>query len=93
MIVKIKIPQNVEIIIQDNNLLKIKGKLGEIDLNLPKNISLKYDNSYIYGYSEDKAILGTFISLLKTNIKGVSQGFTIKLQLVGIGYRFLEVKM
>lgn len=89
MIEKIKIPKNIDISVLNNSLI-LKGKLGELSISLHDNIALKYDNNYIYVYSNDKAMLGTFLSNLKTNLKGVSQGFTVKLQLVGIGYRFLE---
>lgn len=89
MIEKIKIPKNIEINVL-NNYLILKGKLGQLSIPLHSNIALKYDNNYIYVYSIDKAMSGTFVSNLKTNLKGVSQGFTVKLQLVGIGYRFLE---
>lgn len=89
MIEKIKIPQNIEINLINNNLT-FKGKLGLLSVPLHESIALKYDNNYIYVYSDNKAMLGTFSSNLKTNLKGVSQGFTVKLQLVGIGYRFIE---
>lgn len=89
MLNKIKIPKNIELLLNNENL-EIKGKLGSLKIDIPKEISFKVDGLYIYTFSENKAILGTFLSLLTRNLKGVSQGFVLKLQLAGIGYKFLD---
>jgi len=89
MIHKIKVPTNIQLFFNNNNL-KIVGKLGEINMLIPKDFSLKYNNNILESYSQNLKLNGTFNSLLKKNIKGVSQGFIIKLQLVGIGFKFLE---
>lgn len=89
MIEKIKIPTSIQISINSDSI-EIKGKLGNLSLSIPTDVSIKYDSTYIYLYSNNKALLGTFISNFTRSLKGVSQGFVVKLQLVGIGYRFLE---
>jgi len=89
MIYTFKIPKYIQISFNNQNL-KIIGKLGEINMQIPKELSLKYSNNILEIYSSDTKLNGTFNSLLKKNLKGVSQGFIIKLQLVGIGFKFLE---
>lgn len=89
MISSIKIPKNIEIFVYKNSL-KITGRLGVVNMTLPSNLSLRFGKNILDVYSTDKEIKGTFISLFKTNLKGAAQGFILKLQLVGIGYKFLE---
>lgn len=89
MINTFKIPKNIQISFNNHNL-KIIGKLGEINMVIPDNLSLKYSNNLLESYSSNLKLNGTFNSIFKKNIKGVSQGFTVKLQLVGIGFKFLE---
>lgn len=91
MFTKIKIPKNIQLSFF-NKKLKIIGKLGTVDMNLPNDFSLRLNNNNLDIYSLDTKLIGTFSSLLKKNIKGVSQGFLLKLQLVGIGFKFLEAQ-
>lgn len=90
MLTSIKIPKNIEILVYKNSL-NINGKLGMITMNIPEHFSLRFSNNILDIYTQNKIIKGTFISQLKTNLKGVSQGYNLKLQLIGIGYKFLEV--
>ena len=80
---------NVELL---DNVVNVKGKLGELSFELPESISIEIENSTVSGkYNEDiqssVALGGTTRSLINNMILGVSSGFEKKLELKGVGYR------
>lgn len=86
------IPENVKIKILSSVIIVI-GVLGKLQYDLNKYVKIeKKDNllffnfrgiSSSYGWMQ----AGTCRANIQTMIVGVSQGFTKKLQLLGIGYR------
>lgn len=87
----VSIPQGVEINV-DNNVLTVKGKLGELSQELSDAISLKIEEGAltVERVSDSKphrAQHGLYRSLISNMVEGVSQGFTKELELVGVGYR------
>lgn len=88
----ISLPKNIEIKATKEGLLQIKGPKGSTQLQLPLGLSVKIeDNMAIMERDEkvcsDDAVYGLYRSLLKNCIIGVSDGFEIKLTLIGVGYR------
>jgi large subunit ribosomal protein L6 len=90
----IKLPNNVKIVQKDENLI-IQGKEGELSRKIPFFLNLiekdgvviveidaKYKNIKQYEH-----MWGTFRTIVKNMIIGVSQGWTVKLILIGIGFR------
>lgn len=80
---------NVELL---DNVVNVKGKLGELSFELPESISIEIEDSIIsVKYNEDiqssVALGGTTRSLINNMILGVSSGFEKKLELKGVGYR------
>ncbi len=76
----------------NNNVIEIKGSLGEFNFNIPETVSVNYENSIIrVSYDESKqdsvALAGTTRALINNMVIGVSEGFTKKLELKGVGYR------
>lgn len=92
------IPQDVEVKLDGNKVL-VKGKNGELSLELRPElfveieenslmVSLKKD--FIKRKADEKkyvALRGTFTSLIRNMIIGVTKGFEKHLEIVGIGYR------
>lgn len=86
----ISIPQGVTISIKDN-VVTIKGKLGELTQEV-KDIAVKQEDGQIVvenpqNTKELNAKHGLYRALIANMVKGVSEGFTIELELVGVGYR------
>ena len=86
----ITIPDGVSVEIAANKIL-VKGKLGEIEQEF-FDVSLKMNDGIlnIERNSDEKAHRskhGLYRSLFANMVKGVSEGFTIELELVGVGYR------
>ena len=73
-------------------VIEVKGKVGEINFDLPETISLEVSENIIsVKYDEDNqqsvALAGTTRAIVNNMIVGVSQGFEKKLELKGVGYR------
>ena len=87
----IKIPEGVTIDF-NNGVLTAKGKLGELLLNIDSNINIDISEQEIKltrkgDSNEIKSMHGLTRALIFNMVKGVSEGFTKKLELVGVGYR------
>jgi len=88
----IGIPEGVTVEISADNLVKVKGKLGELEQQVAPVIKVEIkDNQAIFiRENEDKqtrAYHGLYRSLINNMVIGVSQGYEIKQELVGVGYK------
>lgn len=77
-----------------NNILFVKGPLGNLSKNIPDNISIKIENNFLYvivssenNNKRNKSFHGLYRSLIYNMFIGVLYGFKKKLELVGVGYR------
>lgn len=88
----IPIPKGVTAQLQDR-LVVIKGPKGENRFQVPQPVQADLNAERIqlvadYQHDRDASrLMGTARAVLQNMIKGVSQGFTRKLNLVGVGYR------
>ncbi len=88
----INIPQGVDVKIDANNTVTVTGKLGFLTQNVHSDIEVKVENNImtLEPKSEDNSLNakhGLYRSLLANMVKGVSEGFIIEMELVGVGYR------
>ena len=86
----VAIPEGVTVDVKDN-VVTVKGKLGELTQSYD-SIEIKVeDNSVWVTRSSDskdqKAKHGLYRSLMHNMVEGVSKGWTLSLELVGVGYR------
>ena len=88
----ITVPEGVEINISAENQVLVKGKLGELtqDVNPLIKIALE-DNTITLSRPNDeketRSLHGLYRSLLFNMIFGVSEGYMVEQELVGVGYR------
>ena len=75
-------------------VLTVKGPKGELQFTVPASVEVKIDGEQVWviavlkGAEEaNEAIPGTFWSLMKNAIEGVTAGFTKVLEIEGVGYR------
>lgn len=85
------VPAGVDVKI-NGQVITIKGKNGELTRTLNDAVEVKHaDNTLTFGprdgYADGWAQAGTARALLNSMVIGVTEGFTKKLQLVGVGYR------
>ncbi len=82
----------VEINIDDNNFVKVKGPKGQLERNFPREVRFaREEGEIVVTRSSDegkhRALHGLSRSLLNNMVVGVSEGFTKTLEVQGVGYR------
>lgn len=88
----IEIPQGVKLNITKENVVEAKGPMGELSQKVDPDIEIKIEGNILTvnrptEQKRHKAMHGLYRSLLNNLIVGVSKGFEIKQELVGVGYR------
>lgn len=88
----IEIPASVKFTVSDTNLVTVKGPLGELKQQVDPDITLKVEgNTLTVNRPSDerkhRSMHGLYRALLNNMIVGVSKGYEVKLELVGVGYR------
>ena len=91
-ILPIAVPEGVTIDIDGKNLVTVKGPKGELSQQVDKDIKIKVENQEIVLDRPDeeirsRAMHGLYRSLVNNMVIGVSVGYTIQQELVGVGYR------
>lgn len=91
-ILPIEIPKGVTVTISDDNLVVVKGPKGELKQKVDRDIkvSLEADHVIVTRPTEQKrhkAMHGLYRSLINNMVHGVSVGYKIEQELVGVGYR------
>lgn len=87
------IPQGVTITIDDKeNVVKVKGPKGELEQKVGNKLEVTQEDGVltIKRLSEekkDRAAHGLYRSLINNMVEGVSKGFVVKQELVGVGFR------
>ena len=87
----IAIPSGVEVKI-DGNLITVKGSKGteSVSFRDEVKVSVQENQIIVEPNSDDRktgALHGLFRTLIANAVKGVSEGFEKKLEIVGVGYR------
>ena len=85
----IALPKGVELNVQSDTI-SAKGPKGTLSVAKPAAIDVKVEDGTAVFTTEDAALIpltGTLRAILANMVKGVSEGFERKLELVGVGYR------
>lgn len=87
----INVPQGVEVKVAGQTVT-VKGKLGELQQNINNGIEVKVDGGIVSltRNSEEKAMKaqhGLYRALIANMVEGVSKGYSINQELVGVGYK------
>jgi len=94
----IDIPGNVEVKIE-NGVITVKGPKGELKRKISEFVECKIEDNQIHvtpnmsmmkRKSDTKNLrifTGTYWSHIRSMVKGVTEGFSRELEIVGIGYR------
>lgn len=75
-----------------DDLIKVVGPKGELSARIPSEISveIKGEEVVVTRASSEKrvrALHGTWRALINNMVKGVSEGYQRKLEIVGVGYK------
>ena len=88
----ITVPGGVTVNVDETNLVTVKGPLGELKEQINKDLKVTIDNGVltVERPSDNKthrALHGLSRTLINNMVVGVSQGYSKKLKIVGVGYR------
>ena len=86
----ITIPAGVTVDVKDG-VVVVKGKLGELSQTFDK-VDVKVEDGQVIverssDMKDERAKHGLYRSLINNMVVGVSEGFTLQLELVGVGFR------
>lgn len=88
----VTVPAGVKINVNNENVVTVKGPLGELSQKVDPNISVSIEDGVVElkragDEKSQKAMHGLYRSLVNNMVVGVSKGYEVKLELVGVGYR------
>jgi len=88
----ITIPNGVEVKLDANNYVVVKGAKGKLEKQLDKDIKISIEDNVIRlsrptDQKRHKALHGLTRTLLANMIEGVTNGYSKSLEIVGTGYR------
>lgn len=87
----IQVPKGVTVTVSDD-LVKVKGPKGELSRKRVGNIEIKQEDGVLQLVTRDDerqthCYHGLMRTLVNNMVVGVTEGFTRKLKIVGVGYR------
>ena len=88
----IHIPQGVTVAVSPDNTVTVKGPKGQLSQQVSADLTVTVEENEVHvaRHTEDKehkAQHGLYRALLHNMVVGVSEGYTIKQELVGVGFR------
>jgi len=88
----ISVPKGVEITVSKNNIVSVKGPLGELSQAIDPCISFEIEDGILNVQRESdqkrhKAMHGLYRALVANMVKGVSEGFKVVQEVIGVGYK------
>jgi len=88
----ISIPEGVTLEVKEDNTVEAKGPLGVLTQKVDPDLEIKIEDGILQlnrptENKRHRSVHGLYRSLLANMIEGVSKGFEIKQELVGVGYK------
>ena len=92
----VSLPQNVTVTVGADNVVKVKGPLGELSQKVDPDIKVAVEGGVVTvtrptDQPRHRSMHGLYRALINNMIVGVSTGYTTRQELVGVGFR-VEVK-
>ncbi|HNX06720.1 MAG TPA: 50S ribosomal protein L6 [Bacteroidales bacterium] len=86
----IVLPQNVQLNVSDDNIVTVKGPKGELKQKINPSVKIKVENNHIILERENDEVRsyhGLYRALVANMVHGVSEGFKIVQEIIGVGYK------
>jgi large subunit ribosomal protein L6 len=88
----IKLPQGVSLSVKPDNTVTVKGPKGELHQAVDPDIKLEINDNEVVvirptEQKRHKSLHGLYRSLINNMVNGVSEGYKIELEVVGVGYK------
>ena len=91
----IALPADVTATVADGNVVTVKGKLGTLTQTFSSRMSIKVEGNEMIvtrptDEKEDRSLHGLTRALLFNMVEGVTNGYSKKLEVVGVGYKVVK---
>jgi len=88
----IDLPEKVEVTVDENNHVVVKGPKGELSYTFNPELTIEVKDGQVTverpnELKKFKQLHGTTRALIANMVQGVSEGYKIELEIVGLGYR------
>ena len=88
----VHLPAGVKVDILPGNVVKVKGPLGELSQKVDADITVAVEGDVIKltrptDQTRHRSLHGLYRALIHNMVVGVSEGYTIQQELVGVGFR------
>ena len=88
----VHLPAGVTVEVAAGNVVKVKGPLGELSQKVDSDISVAVEGNEIKltrptDQPRHRSLHGLYRALINNMVIGVSEGFTIRQELIGVGFR------
>ena len=88
----ITVPAGVDVKIDDNNVVTVKGPKGTLSTKIHPKMTVKLEAGHISvtrpdDENESRALHGLSRTLVNNMVEGVTNGYSKTLEMVGVGYK------
>lgn len=88
----IVIPEGVSITVGKDNVVTVKGKKGELKQAIDRDITVEIKDGQVNfirptDQIRHRAMHGLYRALIANMVKGVTEGYVRKLELIGVGFK------
>ena len=88
----VNLPQGVSVKISAGNVVSVKGPLGELSQKVDPDITVKVEGDAVVltrptDNKRHRSLHGLYRALIANMVEGVSKGWVIQQELVGVGYK------
>ena len=88
----VNLPAGVTVSVSSDNVVSVKGPLGELTQAVDKDITVTVEGSVLTvtrptNQPRHRSLHGLYRALINNMVIGVSKGYEIKLELVGVGFK------
>jgi len=88
----VDVPKGVTITVGADNVITVKGPKGELKQTIDRDIKAEVKDGHIEfvrptDQIRHRALHGLYRSLVSNMVKGVTEGYTRKLELIGVGFK------
>ncbi|HMU48077.1 MAG TPA: 50S ribosomal protein L6, partial [Chitinophagaceae bacterium] len=88
----IRIPEGVTVTVGNDNVITVKGKKGELKEAVDRDIKVEVKEGQVFfarptDQIRHRAMHGLYRALIANLVKGVTDGYEKKLELIGVGFK------
>jgi large subunit ribosomal protein L6 len=88
----IPVPEGVTVTVGNDNIVTVKGKKGELKQSIDRDIKVEVKDGQVNfvrptDQIRHRAMHGLYRAIIANLVKGVTDGYTRKLELIGVGFK------